>query len=36
MNAKKSKSLRRMAREIAREANNTALRYRTILHNPVR
>lgn len=34
MNAKKSKSLRRMAREIAREANNTAVRYRTILHNP--
>lgn len=34
MNAKKSKSLRRMAREIAREAGNTAVRYRTILHNP--
>lgn len=34
MNQKKSKSLRRMARSIAQEAGNTALRYRTILHNP--
>lgn len=34
MNQKKSKSLRRMARHLAREAGNTAVRYRTILHNP--
>jgi hypothetical protein len=34
MNQKKSKSLRRMARSIARETGNTALRYRTIFHNP--
>lgn len=34
MNQKKVKSLRRMARSIAREKGDTALRYRTILHNP--
>lgn len=34
MNQKKSKSLRRMARSIARDAGNTERRYRTILHNP--